>query len=72
MPFPAFLIIFRREEVVIMNKMSLTLMSMGKKQLLFLTLISKIVDKGYANYKYMGKCTMIYRLFVLLNYLVIT
>ena len=65
--FPAFFVIFRREEVTIMNKVSLTLMSMGKKLLLFLILISKIVDKAYANSKYMGKCTMIYRSFVLLT-----
>ena len=40
---------------------------MGRKQLLFLTLISKIVDKSYAISKYMGKCTMIYRSFVSLT-----
>ena len=65
--FSAFFLIFRGEEVVIMKLIFLTLMSMGKKQLLFLTLISKIVGKGYANSKYMGKCTMIYRSFVLLT-----
>ena len=32
--------------MTIMNKMSLTLMAIGKKQLLFLNLISKIVDKA--------------------------
>ena len=64
---PAFLVIFRREEVTIMNKLSLTLMSMGKKQLLFLTLMSQIVDKAYANSKYMGICTMIYRSLVSLT-----
>ena len=53
--------------MTIMNEVSLTLMSMGKKQLLFLTLISQIVEKAYANSKYMGKCTMIYRSFVLLT-----
>ena len=68
-PFPAFLIIFRREEVVIMSKVSLPLMSMGRKQLLVLTLISKIVDKSYAISKYMGKCTMIYRSFISLTVL---
>ena len=39
--------------MVIMNTVSLTLMSMGRMQLLFLTLISKIVEKSYANSKYM-------------------
>ena len=53
--------------MVIMNEVSLPLMSMGRKQLLFLTLISKIVDKSYSFSKYMGKCTMIYRSFVLLT-----
>ena len=52
--------------MVIMNKLSLPLMSMARKQLLFLTLMSKIVDKSYAISKYMGKCRMIYRSFVLL------
>ena len=52
--------------MVIMNKVSLSLMSMGRKQLLFLTLMSKILDKSYAISKYMVKCTMIYR-FVLLT-----
>ena len=66
-PFPAFLVIFRREEVTIMNKVFLTLMCMGKKQLLFLTLIYTFLDKAYANSKYMGKCTMIYRSFVSLT-----
>ena len=66
-PFPALLIIFRREEVAIMNKASLTVMSMGEKQLLFLTLIYKIVHKAYANSKYMEKSTMICRSFVLLT-----
>ena len=47
--------------MVIMNKLSLPLMSMARKQLLFLTLMSKIVDKSYAISKYMGKCRMIYR-----------
>ena len=53
--------------MVIMNKVSLPLMSMGRKQLLFLTLISKIVDKSYFISKYMRKCTMIYRSFVSLT-----
>ena len=34
---------------------SLTLMSMSGKQLIFFTLISKIIDRGYANAKCMGK-----------------
>ena len=38
-------------------------MSMAKKQLLFLTLILKIVDKSYANSKYMERYTMIYCIF---------
>ena len=59
-PFPVFLVIFRQEEVAIMNNVSLTLMSMAKRQLLFLTLISKSVDKSYAYSKYMGRYTMIY------------
>ena len=53
--------------MVIMNKVSLPLMSMGRKQLLFLTLISKIVDISYSISKYMVKCTMIYRSFVSLT-----
>ena len=53
--------------MVIKNKVSLPLMFMGRKQLLFLTLMSKIVDKSYAISKYMGKCTMIYRSFVSLT-----
>ena len=65
--FSDFFLIFRREEVVIMKLIFLTLMSMGKKQLSFLTLISKIVGKGYGNSKYMEKCTMIYSLFVSLT-----
>ena len=44
-----------------MNKLSLPLMSMARKQLLFLTLMSKIVDRSYAISKYMGKCRMIHR-----------
>ena len=35
--------------------MSLTLMSMGGKLLLFLTLILEIVDRKYANSNHMGK-----------------
>ena len=50
-----------------MTKESLTLMSMGKRQLLFLTLLSEIVDMAYANSKYIEKCSMIYRSFVLLT-----
>ena len=53
--------------MTIMNKLSLTLMSTGKKQLLFLTLMSQIVDKAYANSKYMGRYTIIYRSFVSLT-----
>ena len=34
--------------------MSLTLMSIGRKLLLFGTLLIKIVDRGYANSKCMG------------------
>ena len=44
--FAAFLAIFRRKEAVIMKLNVLTLISMGKIQLLFCTLMLKIVESN--------------------------
>ena len=47
--FPAFLAIFRRKEAIIMKSSVLALISIGKIQLLFCTLILEIVDTNYMN-----------------------
>ena len=51
---------------------SLKLMSIGGKQLLLDTLILKIVDRGYANSKYIGKMQNDLRIICLAYCLVIT
>ena len=58
--------------MVIMNKMSLPLMFMRKKQLLFYTEILKIVDRDYATFKCVEKMRNDLRIICLAYCLVIT
>ena len=49
------------------RKVGSTLMSMGKKLLLFLTLIFKIIGMTKFNFDVLGLCTMIHSTFDLLT-----